>query len=252
MMKNPKEIIDGFDGLLTKEQALALYSESRLEAMPKMPLSAEYVSRLLSNDAKGILSGLAKEKIDLQDEVYRVFNPSTKNFGESETFSRTVVLGSEGSTVNISLNKKTSDMLDSLKIERGDTILFKSLIIDIKTASFKSTPATSIDKLAQSHSGINDFSRIKSNMNAVDVVGNVIEVDSIRHVSRANGSSIPAVKIVLSDGKTTLNVACWGQSALVAASLPLNLKVKLEFCKAIDRSGIIEMRADELSRLLVL
>jgi hypothetical protein len=251
-MKNPREIIDGFDGLLTKEQALALYYESIKEAIPKMPLSAEYASAFFTNSANGILTSLAKEKIDIQDKIYRIFNPVTKSFGENKAISQTVVLGREGFTVNISLNRKASKMLDSFKIERGDTVLFKSLSIDIKLLSLKSTPSTSIIKITNSNFGINDFSKIRSSMETVDLIGTLVEAEQIKHISKMSKLPVPVLKVLLSDGRKILRVTCWGSSALAIASIPLNHKVKIEYCKLKKSGDFIEIRADEMSRVLEL
>ncbi|MCL4404655.1 hypothetical protein M1583_01535 [Candidatus Marsarchaeota archaeon] len=253
-MKNTKDIIDGFDGLLTREQASRIYSEYKdATAQKGIPLNADAVSRMLHNSANGIVEGLARSKIDVMDKVYRVFNPVTRSFGEKKTVSRFIILGEEGNTINIILSKKASESIDREKIGRGCVVALKSLMIDLKSSTLKSTTSTKVLKVLESNSGINNFSKISSSKHSIDVIGTIVEASPLKRIATANGrNDLPVSHILLSDGKVALKVVCFGLPAMQLKDTPLNSKIKLEFCNTREKKGTIELYADDTSRVLVL
>ena len=252
MMKTSDDIIDGFDGLLTKEQADRLYSESRSRpGIKEESVTAGYMSDLMSPGAIGILKGLEKEKLNLEDKIYRIFNPVKKNFGNSDSVSRILVLGPEGSTVKVLLGKKLSDAIDSGLFCRGDTVIITNLTIDIRASLLRPTQKTSIKKIAVDDACIKDFSLLSAGMKNVDIVGIAIEAGPVVTLGNSASRKFLSTYIALSDGKTSVNVACTGSSAELASKLPLNSKARIEFCDVRENNGTIEVHAGDLSRIAV-
>jgi hypothetical protein len=253
MMKTSDDIIDGFDGLLTKEQADRLYSESRVhQGTNDGTVTAEYISHLMEPGATGILKGLEKERLNVKDEIYRIFNPIKKNFGNSNSVSRILVLGKEDRTVNVLLSQKTSDAIDSGNFCRGDIIIITNLTLDIRTSLLRATPKTSIKEIAKGDNLIKNFSLLTSGMKNIDIEGIAIEAGPIRVAETSPSRKFASTYLVLSDGKTSVNVACTGSSAEIASKVPLNSKVKIEFCDVRERNGTIEAHAGDLSRIAML
>lgn len=253
MMKTSDDIIDGFDGLLTKEQADRLYLESEASSqINEETVTAEYISRLMKPGATGILKGLEKERLNVKDEIYRIFNPIKKNFGNSSLVSRIMVLGKEGSTVNVLINEKNSNAIDSLKFCRGDIITITNLTLDIRTSLLRSTQKTLIKMETKADNGIRNFSMLVSGMKNIDIVGIAIEAGPIRVSGISASKKLASTYLVLSDGKTSVNVSCAGSSAEIASKLPLNSKLRIEFCNVRESNGAIEVHAGDLSRIVAL
>jgi hypothetical protein len=253
MMKTSDDIIDGFDGLLTKEQADRLYLESRSRSVINGGfVTAGYISDLMGPGATGILKGLEKERLNLEDKIYRIFNPVKKNFGNSDSVSRILVLGSEGSTANVLLGKKLSDAIDSGLFCRGDTVAITNLTMDIRASLLRPTQKTSIKKIAVEDSCIKDFSLLSPGMKNIDVVGVAMEAGPAITLVNSASRKFVSTYIMLSDGKTSVRVACTGSSAELASKLPLNSKVRIEFCDVRGNNGTTEVHAGNLSRIAVL
>ena len=253
MMKTSDDIIDGFDGLLTKEQADRLYSESA--SNPKIreeSFTAACISELMNPGAPGILKGLEKERLKIEDKIYRIFNPTKKNFGSSNSVSRILVLGSEGSTVNVLLGKKLSDAIDSGLFFRGDTVIITNLTMDIRASLLRTTQKTSIKKISAEDSCIKDFSLLSPGMKNINVVGVAMEAGPVVMLENSASRKFASTYIMLSDGKTSVRVACTGSSAELASKLPLNSKVRIEFCDVRGNNDTMEVYAGDISRIALL
>ncbi|MEM0201966.1 MAG: hypothetical protein QXR73_02220 [Candidatus Micrarchaeaceae archaeon] len=253
MMKTSDDIIDGFDGLLTKEQADRLYSESKAHpATKEETVTARYINTLMEPGATGILKGLEKEKLDIKDEIYRIFNPVKKNFNNSITVSRILVLGKEGSTVNVLLNGKISDIIDAGYFLRGDTIIITKLTLDIRKSLLRSTQKTSIKRITAASNNIKDLSLLIPGMKNINIAGVAIEAGPIKITQASSAKKLASTYLILSNAKTSVRVVCTGSSAETASKLPLNSKVRIEFCDVSSNKGATEVHAGDLSRIAVL
>ncbi|MEM0154717.1 MAG: hypothetical protein QW814_02695 [Methanothrix sp.] len=253
MMKTSDDIIDSFDGLLTKEQAERLYSESKANLSTKEEtVTAGYINTIMESGATGILKGLEKEKINVKDEIYRIFNPVKKDFNNSTTVSRILVLGKEGSTVNVLLNGKISDIIDAGHFLRGDTIIITKLMLDIRKSLLRSTQKTSIKRITAAGNNINDLSLLIPGMKNINIAGVAIEAGPIKIIQTSSAKKLASTYLILSNAKTSVRVICTGSSAEAASKLPLNSMVRIEFCDAKANKGSIEIHAGDLSRIAVL
>lgn len=189
--------------------------------------------------------------VDVEDNVYRVFNPVPYGQGRPGKGKRIMVIGSEPSTFNITLFDKFSEYVDIGKIERGDTVLIRNLSLDIGRDSLYTSPSTSISRIKPSSSGITDLSSIKEGSRNIDVIGRVTELGPIRYVAKLSGQGQVAVAdCKLSDKDITIPASLWGSSALQTAKIGINDYVKIEFCSSVARNGSMEIYANDLSRVL--
>ncbi len=252
MIKSPDDVIDYFDGMLTREQAAAIYSKyENVNLDYGMPFDAHGMAMLLDSNSNGILEGFNAGKVDISDKVYRVLNPVIKKFGEKTTFSRTIVLGKEGDTVMVTLSKKSSRLLGKLNISRDDKVTIKSLKIDFRTGTLKSTMNTVIERLEQSNTCISRLSRLKPGIRGVDIIGKLIEVGPEKRLPKSQGGAASnAVLAKISDSTTALAVSCVGYPASCIKRMPLNSTIRVEFCSIIERNGSIIAYADANSRIM--
>jgi hypothetical protein len=89
-------------------------------------------------------------------------------------------------------------------------------------------------------------------MKNIDIIGKVVEISPIRHVSAlSNGDAIAVAGCVLSDLSNTVGVSLWESSALATASMHVNGFAKIEFCSSRVRNEKIEVYANNLSRVVV-
>ncbi|MCL5007612.1 MAG: hypothetical protein M1164_02955 [Candidatus Marsarchaeota archaeon] len=247
------DIIDEHFGMITSSQA-AMISEGRMPG---------HVRQRDAINAAGLYAFIKVNRqrqpenqerhfiVDVEDVVYRVFNPVPYGQGRPGKERRTVVIGSEPSTFNITLFDKFSEYVDIGKIERGDTVLIRNLSLDISRDSLYTSPSTSISRIKPSSSGITDLSLIKEAGRNIDVIGRVTELGPIRYVAKLSGQGQVAVAdCKLSDSGTTLSASLWGSSALQTAKISINDYVKIEFCSAVERNGSVEIYANDLSRVL--
>jgi hypothetical protein len=87
-------------------------------------------------------------------------------------------------------------------------------------------------------------------MRNIDIIGKVVEISPIRHVSALSGGAIAVSGCVLSDLSSTVGVSLWGSSALATASMHVNGFAKIEFCSARVRNEKMEVYASDLSRVV--
>ncbi|MGC8572116.1 MAG: hypothetical protein ACP5RI_01465 [Candidatus Micrarchaeia archaeon] len=187
--------------------------------------------------------------VNIEDEVYRVFNSTpTKN---TKIIRRTIVLGHEGSSINLIVHNKLSDFIDVNDIERGDTILVRRAKLDIKQAMLFDQKNTIISKISPSKQKTYLISELDENMKGIDVIGRVTEISPIKYVAGLGNEQIAVANCIISMNKESVNVSLWGSSALATAKMNLNDYIKIEFCNVRKKFDKLEVIANDYSRVLV-
>jgi hypothetical protein len=249
----PEDIIAEHFGMITGSQA-AMISEGKIPgpARQRDTINAAGLYAFIKVNRQRKPENAERHFIvDVEDTIYRVFNPVQYTQGAQGKSRRTVVIGSEPSTFNITFFGKFSEYIDIGKIERGDTVLIRNLSLDISSDSLYTSPSTSISRIKPSSSGITDLSSIKDGSRNIEVIGRVTELGPIRYVAKLSGQGQVAVAdCKLSDKNTTIAASLWGSSALQTAKIGINDYVKIEFCSAVERNGGVEIYANDISRVL--
>ncbi len=207
-------------------------------------------SKILSGfDNKENMQNEESYIVNVEDEVYRIFNAApTKN---SKIIRRTIVLGHEGSSINLIVHNKLSDFVDVNSIERGDTILVKGAKLDIKQSMLFDQKNTLILKLLPSKHKIYNITELNENMRNIDVIGRVTEISPIKYVNGLGNDQIAVANCIISLNKESINVSLWGSSALATAKMNLNNYIKIEFCNVRKRADKLEIIANDYSRVLI-
>lgn len=255
LMSRVEDIIDEFSGLITRKQAIALdrsgspiLQEQGRKRNPKRPAAIkvkELVSRIDDIDT-------VSSTIDIEDKIYRVFNPSRVKTMKGETDRRMIVLGEEGMALPVSLIGSSSELLDTERIERGDTVVVRNLILNSERDRLYGTSRTTIAMASKSvdESGqTSDFSSLKQGY--ADVIGKVIEIDPIGYTD-SNGRRTAVSACTITDSRESMRVSLWGSSALCTERMSVNNYIKIEFCRLSEKDGLKTAAADSSSRILVL
>ncbi len=261
-MPGINDIIDGLSGMITREQAKVLLDKSLAQKLDlvndKLPedlITAvgllEFVEMNQKRGAQGVRS-IDAFTVNLRDSVYRIFNPASYSAQGASNERRTVVLGTEGFTIKLSL-RRLSALIDSGAFERGDTVLVSNALLDMQNCELKEGKNTSIRRLAPTKlESVIDYSVLTEGMKNIDIIGKVTEVSPMRHVAAlSNGSTIAVAGCVISDLSNTITVSLWESAALATTNMHVNDFVKIEFCSIRTRNEKLEVYANNLSRVVV-
>jgi hypothetical protein len=254
-MSDLETVIDKFSGFITKEQADYIL-KGETESQPKAPGEP----RKANMTVKELLNSIAVKKsaenpesiVNVKDCIYRIFNPQTINIKGRESKRRVVILGEEGSTIALNLRDKLSEFIDINSFERGDTVIVNNVFLDSTTTELKSSQNTIINKISPSQlNAINDYSLVKEELRKVDVIGRILEISPIRHVTRLGKTGqIAVASCVITDSINTIDASFWGSSAITTTSLKTNDLVKMEFCDIRMRDGKMQIYVNDDSRVL--
>ncbi len=245
------ETMDAHFGMISREQAASISGAEDDTAGGKLGTNDIATSRaLLEFIAANRDSTQQAYAVNVKDRVYRIFNPLRR--GDRPESYRTVVLGSEGSTIQMRASGGISDYIDSAAVCRGDLVFVKGAVLDMKSESLAVSRRTLLTKLASSAvPAVSDFSALREGQRNIDVVGRVTEIGQIRNVAKLGGDGNVAVSdCILSDGAGTLRVSMWESSAAATSSMRINSTVRIEFCSVRLRNGETELYASDLSRVL--
>ncbi len=260
LMVSVSEVIDNYDGMITRAQASAIANNGNdfaaklgADDITSIKALSEFFSMLGRQGAP--LLGKQNEKaytVNVQDRIYRVFNPVEYVINGRQNTKRTIVLGSEGSTMKFNIKGKLSDFIDANAFERGDMVIVKNAVLDTSTGELSSISSTMINKVMPSTiMPIYDYSTLREGMKNIDIVGKVLELGPVRYVNRLTGSGqIAVVDAILSDMSSTIKASLWGSSATLTAKLNVGDFIKIEFCNIIARNGSLEIYASDLSRVV--
>ncbi len=255
LMGGVEDVIDGFSGFVTRRQALSMSmsdspsAKSQRQGMSPGSSSTVSVQGLID---RAYLHDHQDATVDIKDIVYRIFNPSRIKTIKGETDRRIVVLGREGATLPLSLIGSSSDFMDAERIERGDSVVARNLVLSPEKDMLYGTGSTAIVRTAKSMDGpvsVSDISSVSSKY--VDVVGKVTEIDQIRYIKKES-RVITASACTITDSKESVRISLFGSSATYISNMPVSRYMKVEFCRISDREGTRSLIADSYSRILKL
>ncbi|MGD0728687.1 MAG: hypothetical protein ABR981_01270 [Candidatus Micrarchaeaceae archaeon] len=259
-MIDADKLVDKFSGFITKEQAEKILKSEANDAprpVKKAPTTIN-VKELLNNIKAGMNANRmlddakdADETINIKDQIYRIFNSTTNTVNGKDITRRYIILGEEGSTVRFNLKGNASEFIDINGFERGDVVAVSNAIFDNSSAELKSTVHTVINKITPSKRvPITDYSSIKEDLRKVDVIGRVLEIGTIRHVTRLGSTGqIAVASCTITDGRNSVDASFWGSSAIRTASMKTNDFIKIEFCDVRVREGKLQIYANDSSRI---
>lgn len=259
-MSDLEKVVDKFSGFITKEQAeFILKSESEADQRstgdarkPNMNVK-ELLNSISSKKPQEKPSENGSNLVNVKDRIYRIFNPSSSNIKGREVIQRTIILGEEGSTIVLSLRDKLAEFIDINGFERGDLIMVNNVVLDYATGELKSGQNTVINRISPSKKDcITDYSLINGESRKVDIIGRIVEISSIRHVTRlGKNGEIAVASCVITDSKNLIDASFWGSSAITTTTMKTNDSVKIEFCDIRNRDGKFQIYANDDSRVTV-
>ncbi|MGC8652197.1 MAG: hypothetical protein ACP5UH_03030 [Candidatus Micrarchaeia archaeon] len=251
-------IIDAYGGMITRAQAMDVEGGRTGRATAGITTVAAFLAFVNAKDPRiggklfsGAQSGMAYTA-NIQDRLYRIFNPVTTVYGTKQQERRTVVLGSEGSTIRMELRGRLSEYIDANVFERGDLVMVRNASYDEASGALIGVQSTVISKIMPAQdSAITDYSRLSAGMKNIDVVGKIVEIGPIRYVSRLSGSGqIAVADCVISDMERSVGMSLWGSSALATSKLNVGNFIKVEFCSAVRKNDTVVIYANEFSRIV--
>jgi hypothetical protein len=257
-MSGIDEVVDGLSGMITREQAKALLENGGVPQTPSEKTASRDVT-----DAAGVLklievrrqgkaprsSGSDAITVNLQDKIYRIFNPVYLG-QDTRMERRSLVVGTEGYAIRINLSRLSSFM-DAAAFERGDTVLVGNALLDLQNRELKEGKDTSIRRLFPTrHECTLDYSKLSAGMRNIDVMGKVVEVLPVKQVGSLRGASVAVAGCTLKGLNGSIGVSLWESSALAISNIRVNDAVKIEFCSVRARNGNVEICANGLSRVV--
>jgi hypothetical protein len=259
-MSDAEDVLDRFSGMISIEHASKIASgrstkENKSDSDPggaKVSDTTEILS-FIESAKKSKNDGLKDSNyvVDLEDEIYRVFNPKGFNGVQSNQNRRVIVMGKAGNTIKLNLFDKLSEVLDSKPYERGEKVLVKNAAIDVALGELHALRNTSLSSVSASNGGITDFSAINEGDRNIDVIGRIVEISQMRYTTGLRGEKVAFSSCVLTDSNNSrIEAYLLGYCALVAEKIRLHSPVKLEFCSARSLNGHITINAGDLSRLV--
>lgn len=258
-MSDIDKVIEKFSGFITKEQAdyiLKSETESQSNITDKSIKSNMSVKELLGLTAAKKPQKVSDDDrssiVNVKDYIYRIFNPQSSNIKGRESTRRVVILGEEGSTMALNLRDKLSEFIDINSFERGDQVIVNNVLLNPTAGELRSGQNTIINKVNPSKLNvITDYSLIKEELRKVDVMGRILEISPIRHVSRLGKTGqIAVASCVISDSINLIDASFWGSSAITTTGLKTNDLVKMEFCDIRTRDGKMQIYVNDDSRVL--
>ena len=248
-----EEVMDRFSGMITKDQAAALAGKEVAEK----PVSSDVINvdallQFISMKRDSQPASANPYSVNVQDYLYRIFNPVMRAVGNRQVSRRYVVLGREGCTIRLDLVGKLSEFIDINAFERQDLVVVKKALLDVSNGELVDGKGTMISRIAPTrHETITDYSMLKDGARNVDVIGRVVEIGPVRHVSGLSANGQVAVSdCVLTDMDMPVSASLWGSSAIATTRMKVNDFVKMEFCNARVRNGSMELYANDLSRVV--
>ena len=261
-MEGYELIMDKFSGMISKEDAIKIMNGEislNLEENNEQPkIQKQQINDITDvrstiafiNTKKTTLNANDKTTnyiVDIKDVVYRIFNPMESKLKKG--IKRTIVLGYEGSTINLVVHNKLSDFIDVNAIERGDTIFIRNAVLDIKQSLLYDQKNTIISKISPTNNKIYAVSELSAGMRGVDVIGRITEIGTIKYVSALGNDQVAVASAKLSLNNVSVDVSLWGSSALATTRMNLNDFVKIEFCNVRSKFDKLEIIANDYSRV---
>ncbi len=191
--------------------------------------------------------------VNIEDKVYRVFNKIKMEINGTPRIKRVVVLGAEARTVSISLWDKNCNFIDSMLIQRGDSVSISSLKVrkvsdDIELSS---TSGTYISRVVPSYNFKSNFSELSENERNIDIMGRILSVSPIRYFKDLDGKQSGVSECSITDGKTEAHVTLWRSSSGYSTDMHPGAYIKLEFVSVKKIDDKLEITATDASRILI-
>ncbi|MGB9732557.1 MAG: hypothetical protein ACPLYE_01535 [Candidatus Micrarchaeales archaeon] len=221
-------------------------------------ISRENIGKLNGNPKKvkvdDILNGKVQEGevVDIEGNVYRIFNPRRFEKDGKERHVRTLILGDGEKSIRVALWDKASALADIMPIERGDKINASNLLLKkgLTELELSSRQNTFFTRVSISNTGIGDFSMLKIGDKDIDVLAKIVEIGSTKYFEDQNGKQRKVVRCVITDGLANMNAAFWDSSCDYIVSAHPGDFIKIEFCSIKDNNGM-EVNAGNFSRIIV-
>ncbi len=247
-MAGIQEVVDKFSGFITKEQAEYILNGTAPQPKPRAPSTPMRIDELSQYASS---SGTEEITVNIKDNIYRIFNPTSAKINGRESVSRKLILGEEGNTAVMALNEKISGFIDMNAFERGDLLMASNALYSRSTGELRCGPSTSINRMSPSVLKVfNDFSELKGESRKIDLVGRLVEIGLIRHVTRLGGSGqIALASCIISDSRISIGASFWGSSALATSRMKPNEFIKMEFCDVRTRENSLHIYANDDSRV---
>ena len=215
------KIIDQNGGLIDKTMASRI-KNTQESAKSYQKLSVDLLLKRGAED---------ESIVNVEDKVYRVFNKIKIDIKGTPRIKRIIVLGAEGRTVSISLWDKNCNFIDSMLIQRGDSISISSLKVrkisdDIELSS---TSGTYISRIVPSYNFKSNFSEIAENERNIDIMGRILSVSPTRYFKDLDGKQSGVSECSVTDGKNEAHVTLWRSSSGYSADMHPGAYIKLEF-----------------------
>ncbi len=237
------KIIDQNGGLIDKAMASKIKS-TKESAKSYQKLTVEL---LLKHE---VVDG---DIVNIEDKVYRVFNKIRMEINGTPRVKRVVVLGAEGSTASISLWDKNCNFIDSMLIQRGDSVSISSLKVrkvsgDIELSS---TLGTYVSRIIPSYNFKSNFSELSENERNIDIIGRILSVSPTRYFKDLDGKQSGVSECSITDGKNEAHVTLWRSSSSYSADMHPGAYIKLEFVSVKKIDDKLEITATDASRVLI-
>ncbi len=246
-MASAEEIMDAYSGMISKSDAEKIAGSIDVKGQSVF-------------DAKAVIEMAGKQiknpkllEIDVQDEVYRIFNQPVAKEGAVRW--RTVVLGKEGDTISLELRGRLSASIDFGKFERGDTIMVNRALLDTKKLKIVSFTDTTIGRVKRSANGVVELKGVAIETKNVDVSGKVTVMSQPREIPKIGSKGNTAViDCTISQDEISADVTMWGSSAYAFIDANPNIGdiIKIEFCNIKPVEGKLRIVANDSSRVLLL
>ncbi len=230
--------------LISREKARELISNKNQPAPQKRKLTA--AALIAANLQDG-------EVVDLEDNVYRVFNKVKFNRNGSAGVNRIVVFGSEGNSVKTILWEKSAEFPDAMQIQRKDKVLATNLRVHKngdETELYSST-STYFSRITPSKSSVTDFSQLKGGERNIDIIGRIVSIGSSRSFKSLGGTESSVSDCNISDGKIEARVSLWGSCSTYTTEMHPGEFLKVEFASAKLSENGLELSASDASRMLI-
>ncbi len=233
-------VINDYGGMISRGDAERIARERQ---QPRQKYTAAEISAAVTKDL---------DTANIEDRVYRIFNPKVFEKNGRKRQRREIVLG-ESRCITITLWDNASGMIDRLGIERGDRIVCYNVSPrkGVSGTELAGGSSTQIVRVAPSSAPHADLSRLKGDEKDVDVIGRVVSVDPIRYFTDLGGRLAGVSNCTISDGHATLRMAMWRSSSAYAAEMHPGDYVKAEFVGIRKTGEAFEITAGDSSRILI-
>jgi len=234
MAEENNEDIDAYSGMISREAASNLSKPRKIKV-------------------EDILSGNVREGelVDIEDYVYRVFNPRRFEKDGRERHVRTIILGNVERSVRVTLWDKSSALVDMIPIERQDKIYINNLLVrkGLNELELSSRGNTFFTRISASNTGISDFSTLTAGENNIDILAKIVAIGPVKYFDYQNGKQRKVARCTLSDGLVNLSAAFWDSSCEYISTAHPGDYIKIEFGSVKENNGL-EINAGNFSRVV--